>query len=109
MAHLRNYWTKPRKKVAWQPAYKAPAGAPAKLPAGVPAKKTTEPVLTDTTATAVASPATASHASAQATAFTVILAVSFCHCINDIMQSLLSAIYPLLKENYGLDFWQIAS
>ena len=44
---------------------------------------------------------------AQNTAFTVIFAVSFCHCINDIMQSLLSAIYPLLKENYGLDFWQI--
>jgi len=62
--------------------------------------------LSDTTATGVA-PATASHASAQATAFTVILAVSFCHGINDIMQSLLSAIYPLLKDNYGLDFWQI--
>ncbi|TPM01341.1 MFS transporter [Mesorhizobium sp. B2-3-7] len=75
------------------------------MPAGMPAKETTEPALTDTTA--VAPPATASHASAQATAFTVILAVSFCHCINDIMQSLLSAIYPLLKENYGLDFWQI--
>jgi FSR family fosmidomycin resistance protein-like MFS transporter len=63
--------------------------------------------LTDTTATTVATPATASHSSAQATAFTVILAVSFCHCINDVMQSLLSAIYPLLKDNYGLDFWQI--
>ncbi|MET2830673.1 MFS transporter [Mesorhizobium shangrilense] len=62
--------------------------------------------MSDTTATGVA-PATASHVSAQATAFTVILAVSFCHGINDIMQSLLSAIYPLLKENYGLDFWQI--
>ncbi|RWC77450.1 MAG: MFS transporter [Mesorhizobium sp.] len=72
-----------------------------------PAKKTTEPALTDTTAASVAPPATASHASAQATAFTVILAVSLCHCINDIMQSLLSAIYPLLKDNYGLDFWQI--
>jgi MFS family permease len=34
-------------------------------------------------------------------------AVSFCHMLNDIMQSLLSAIYPMLKENYGLDFWQI--
>jgi len=56
--------------------------------------------LTDTTATAA-------RPSATATAFTVILAVSFCHCINDIMQSLLSAIYPLLKDNYGLDFWQI--
>ena len=63
--------------------------------------------MTDTTATAEAASAPASHTSAQATAFTVILAVSFCHCINDIMQSLLSAIYPLLKENYGLDFWQI--
>jgi FSR family fosmidomycin resistance protein-like MFS transporter len=56
--------------------------------------------LTDTTATP-------NHAAAQATALTVILAVSFCHGINDIMQSLLPAIYPLLKDNYGLDFWQI--
>ncbi|MBZ9799211.1 MFS transporter [Mesorhizobium sp. ES1-4] len=63
--------------------------------------------MTDTTATSVATPPTAGQASAQATAFTVILAVSLCHCINDIMQSLLSAIYPLLKDNYGLDFWQI--
>src|SRR5690606_10776398 len=27
--------------------------------------------------------------------------------LNDVMQSLLSAIYPMLKEDYGLDFWQI--
>ncbi len=68
-----------------------------------------EPPLTDTTATVPGSgpgkPAAAP--SAQATVFAVILAVSFCHCINDIMQSLLAAIYPLLKDNYGLDFWQI--
>ncbi|WP_292570946.1 MFS transporter [Mesorhizobium sp.] len=63
--------------------------------------------MTDTTATSVATPATASSTSAQATVFAVILSVSFCHGINDIMQSLLPAIYPLLKENYGLDFWQI--
>ncbi|TGQ16630.1 MFS transporter [Mesorhizobium sp. M2E.F.Ca.ET.166.01.1.1] len=63
--------------------------------------------LTDTTANSVAAPATASSTSAQATVFAVILSVSFCHGINDIMQSLLPAIYPLLKENYGLDFWQI--
>ncbi len=56
--------------------------------------------MTDTTATAA-------RPSATATAFTVILAVSFCHCVNDIMQSLIAAIYPLLKDNYGLDFWQI--
>lgn len=33
--------------------------------------------------------------------------MSFCHFINDIMQSLLSAIYPMIKEDYALDFWQI--
>jgi FSR family fosmidomycin resistance protein-like MFS transporter len=41
------------------------------------------------------------------TAFSVILAVSFCHMLNDIMQSLLTALYPLLKANYSLDFVQI--
>lgn len=41
------------------------------------------------------------------TVYSVILAVSFCHFINDIMQSLLAAIYPMIKEDYGLDFWQI--
>jgi FSR family fosmidomycin resistance protein-like MFS transporter len=44
---------------------------------------------------------------AQKTAFAVIFAVAACHLINDIMQSLLSAIYPFLKENYGLDYVQI--
>ncbi len=41
------------------------------------------------------------------TVYSVILAVSFCHFINDIMQSLLAAIYPMIKDDYGLDFWQI--
>jgi len=41
------------------------------------------------------------------TAFSVIVAVSFCHMMNDIMQSLLTSLYPLLKENYALDFVQI--
>ncbi len=39
--------------------------------------------------------------------FAVILAVSLCHFINDVMQSLLAAIYPLLKQGYNLEFWQI--
>jgi FSR family fosmidomycin resistance protein-like MFS transporter len=66
--------------------------------------------LTDTTISPSQPPAdkeTNVQATAQATALAVILAVSLCHGINDIMQSLLSAIYPLLKDNYGLDFWQI--
>lgn len=41
------------------------------------------------------------------TTLSIIVAVSVCHLINDIMQSLLSAIYPILKQNYGLDYVQI--
>jgi FSR family fosmidomycin resistance protein-like MFS transporter len=41
------------------------------------------------------------------TAYTVILAVSFCHLLNDTMQSLFSAIYPILQKSYNLDFVQI--
>ncbi|EHK55813.1 MFS transporter [Allomesorhizobium alhagi] len=51
--------------------------------------------------------ATASRIQADNTAYAVILAVSFCHLLNDVMQSLLAAIYPMLKADYGLDFWQI--
>src|SRR5690242_10918880 len=39
--------------------------------------------------------------------FAVLLAVSFCHLLNDVMQSLLTAIYPMLKQDYHLDFGQI--
>lgn len=45
--------------------------------------------------------------SPQRTAFAVIAAASFCHMLNDLMQSLLSSLYPLLKANYALDFMQI--
>jgi len=41
------------------------------------------------------------------TAFVVIAAISFCHMLNDMMQSLLAALYPMLKVRYGLDFGQI--
>lgn len=51
--------------------------------------------------------ATARRMQADTTAYAVILAVSFCHLLNDVMQSLLAAIYPMLKADYGLDFWQI--
>ena len=37
---------------------------------------------------------------AQSTVFPVILAVSLCHLLNDVMQSLLAALYPMLKEDY---------
>ena len=44
---------------------------------------------------------------AAATTFSIIAAISFCHLLNDMMQSLLPAIYPILRDNYALDFSQI--
>lgn len=39
--------------------------------------------------------------------FPVLGAISLCHLLNDMMQSLLSAIYPILKAGFGLSFAQI--
>ncbi|MGI2031635.1 MFS transporter [Rhizobium panacihumi] len=44
---------------------------------------------------------------AEVTVLPIILAVSFSHMLNDIMQSMIAAIYPMLKADYQLDFWQI--
>jgi FSR family fosmidomycin resistance protein-like MFS transporter len=41
------------------------------------------------------------------TIFRVLVAVSFCHLLNDTMQSLLPSIYPILKTAFHLDFGQI--
>ena len=43
----------------------------------------------------------------QRTVFPVLLAVSFCHMLNDLIQSLLPAIYPILKDTYSLSFAQV--
>jgi FSR family fosmidomycin resistance protein-like MFS transporter len=40
-------------------------------------------------------------------AFPILAAISFSHLLNDLIQSLLPAIYPLLKQTYRLDFGQI--
>ena len=37
----------------------------------------------------------------------VLLTISFCHMLNDMMQSLILAIYPMLKAGLALDFGQI--
>ena len=42
-----------------------------------------------------------------ATAFGVLVAISFCHFSNDLLQSLLPAIYPNLKIALGLSFAQV--
>lgn len=38
------------------------------------------------------------------TALGILASVSFCHFLNDMIQSLLPATYPLLKESFHLDF-----
>jgi len=50
---------------------------------------------------------TTSAPAAEKTAYLVILGVSLCHLLNDVMQSLLAAVYPLLHDEFRLDFWQI--
>ena len=50
---------------------------------------------------------TVAAASPGTTTFWVIFAVSFCHLLNDMMQSLLPAIYPNLKASFHLSFAQI--
>jgi FSR family fosmidomycin resistance protein-like MFS transporter len=41
------------------------------------------------------------------TAVGILAAISFCHMLNDMMQSLLPALYPMLKSSYALSFGQI--
>lgn len=41
------------------------------------------------------------------TTFSILAAISFCHLLNDMMQSLLPALYPMLKGSYQLSFGQI--
>jgi FSR family fosmidomycin resistance protein-like MFS transporter len=41
------------------------------------------------------------------TIYRVLIAVSFCHLLNDTMQSLIPSIYPILKSSFHLNFGQI--
>ena len=44
---------------------------------------------------------------ANTTAFGILLALSLAHMLNDIMQSTISSVYPILKDGMGLSFGQI--
>src|ERR1700754_361627 len=68
--------------------------------------------MTDNTIAAAAAPfsapaAPAVSASANSTTFAIILSLSFCHLLNDMMQSLVPALYPILKDSYALSFSQV--
>ncbi len=53
------------------------------------------------------SASSAANAAATGPAYIVLAGISFSHFLNDTMQSLISSVYPILKDNYALDFAQI--
>jgi FSR family fosmidomycin resistance protein-like MFS transporter len=65
--------------------------------------------MSDRTLASATAPSVALHApsATRVTTFSVILSLSFCHLLNDLMQSLVPALYPILKTSYGLSFGQI--
>ena len=50
---------------------------------------------------------TSPKSAAPAASFAIVLALSFSHFLNDLVQALLPAIYPIIKDSYNLDFAQI--
>lgn len=44
---------------------------------------------------------------AQQTVFSILFTISFAHLINDMLQSVIPSIYPLIKDRYHLSFTQI--
>ena len=44
---------------------------------------------------------------AQTASIPILISLCFCHLLNDLIQSLIPALYPLLKEQFSLDFTQI--
>jgi FSR family fosmidomycin resistance protein-like MFS transporter len=63
--------------------------------------------MSDQVLEAETAPAKAPGRNAGETVFGVIVAISVCHGLNDMMQSLLPAIYPDIKASLGLSFGQI--
>jgi FSR family fosmidomycin resistance protein-like MFS transporter len=52
-------------------------------------------------------PGSAAHAAVAGPDYVVLAGISFSHFLNDTMQSLIASVYPILKDNYALDFAQI--
>ena len=43
----------------------------------------------------------------EVTIYPILFAISFAHLLNDMMQSVIPSIYPIIKDEYGLSFIQI--
>lgn len=59
-------------------------------------------VAAETTAPNLSTPMTGQEA-----VFPILISLGFCHLLNDLMQSLIPALYPMLKQHFNLDFTQI--
>ena len=55
----------------------------------------------------IAQPKAQTPAADGGTTFAILVSLSFCHMLNDLNQSLVPALYPILKDSYRLDFAQI--
>ncbi|NGM65998.1 MFS transporter [Sphingobacterium sp. SGR-19] len=47
------------------------------------------------------------HPMVRSTVYSILFAISFGHFINDLLQAVIPSIYPMLKENFSLNFTQI--
>ena len=90
----------PRRRTRRLPAAN-PAGNPPLNKPVVSEEALGEPVLVPDL------PRLASKAAAAGPAYVVLAGISFSHFLNDTMQSLIASVYPILKDNYALDFAQI--
>jgi FSR family fosmidomycin resistance protein-like MFS transporter len=59
----------------------------------------------DTNLTAIQ--ASASADTGEKTVFKILLTISFCHLLNDTVQSLIPAIYPVLERTFHFNYWQV--
>lgn len=57
--------------------------------------------------TEVAEPVKIVRETAQKTVYSILLAISFSHLLNDTIQSLIPAIYPVVKDSFSLSFSQV--
>jgi len=62
-------------------------------------------MASDTNLTAIR--ASAPEDTGEKTVFKILLAISFCHLLNDTIQSLMPPIYPLLQKTFHFNYWQV--
>lgn len=63
--------------------------------------------IKESTTTVQATVAPQQNAIVQQTVFTVLFTISFSHLLNDMMQSVIPSIYPIVKDKYNFSFTQI--